>query len=201
MEINSNLLLDDLITRIKNTIPVIASLKEKNISFLNYRTEPNSWSVLECIEHLNRYGDFYLPEIEKRMAFPTVKAATTYYKPGLLGNYFVKMMLPQNNKIKKIKSPKDKNPINTAIEASVIDIFLQQQHTLLQLLEKAKHINLDTTKTAISISNFIKLKLGDTLRFFVYHIERHLQQIKNIEPKRLDQNNKKYFKNSIIFDS
>jgi hypothetical protein len=183
MKINTNLLLADLIIRVKITIPFITSLKEKNTAHLNYREEPNSWSILECIEHLNRYGDFYLPEIEKRMAAPTVKPAAPLYKPGLLGNYFVKMMLPQNGKIKKIKSPKDKNPMHTVIDTYVVNIFIQQQNTLLQLLEKAKYINLGTTKTAISISNFIKLKLGDTLRFFVYHIERHIQQMKIIEPK------------------
>ena len=24
-----------------------------------------SWNILECVEHLNRYGAFYLPAIEK----------------------------------------------------------------------------------------------------------------------------------------
>jgi len=30
---------------------------------------------LECIEHLNRYGDFYIPEITKRIK--TGKSTTT----------------------------------------------------------------------------------------------------------------------------
>ncbi len=185
MKINTNLLLNDLIVKTEKTIPLITVLKEKNDAALNYRIDSNSWSILECVEHLNRYGDFYLPEIEKRMTTPNVKSTSPHFKPGLLGNYFVKMMLPQNGKLKKIKSPKDKNPIHTIINRSVLDTFLQQQFSLLQLLEKARSINLNTTKTSISISNFIKLKLGDTLRFYVYHIERHLDQIKNIESKIL----------------
>jgi hypothetical protein len=34
-------------------------------------------------------------------------------------------------------------------------------------------------KTSISISSFIKLRLGDTLRLVVYHNWRHLIQAKN----------------------
>ena len=31
---------------------------------LNQKSSSTSWSVLECLEHVNLYGDFYLPTIE-----------------------------------------------------------------------------------------------------------------------------------------
>ena len=34
----------------------------------------------------------------------------------------------------------------------------------------------DKTKTAISISKLIKLRLGDTFRVLIYHNERHIKQ-------------------------
>ncbi|MEO9077333.1 MAG: DinB family protein, partial [Gelidibacter sp.] len=43
--------------------------------------------------------------------------------------------------------------------------------------------------TAISISNLIKLKVGDTFRVVVYHNERHLVQANRISTKYPDQNN------------
>lgn len=30
---------------------------------LNFRISAESWSIMECLEHFNRYGDFYIPEI------------------------------------------------------------------------------------------------------------------------------------------
>ena len=41
-------------------------------------------------------------------------------------------------------------------------------------------IDLNKTKTAISISKLIKLKIGDTFRVVVYHNERHLIQAEKI---------------------
>ena len=61
-----------------------------------------------------------------------------------------------------------------------IDRFINQQKEYLELIEKSKKINLTKTKTAISISKLIKLRLGDTFRFITAHNERHLLQAENI---------------------
>jgi hypothetical protein len=46
---------------------------------------------------------------------------------------------------------------------------------------KAQKVDLTKVKTAISLSKFIKLRLGDTLRFLVYHNERHILQAQGID--------------------
>ncbi len=69
----------------------------------------------------------------------------------------------------------------------VMDDFLEQQQRLLGLLERAKQKDIGAIRTSISISPFIKLKVGDTFRFFVAHEQRHFLQIANTLPdiKRL----------------
>ena len=47
---------------------------------------------------------------------------------------------------------------------------------LKSLLNQAREVDLTKTKVPISLTRFIKLRLGDTFRFFVYHIERHILQ-------------------------
>lgn len=143
---------------------------------LGKKSSPESWNALECIEHLNRYGLFYLPEIDKQ-----IKAAnfqpTKVYKAGWLGNYFAKSMWP-NEKLNKMKTFKSMNPVSSKVERKVLDIFISQLQTLLDLLHRAKNTNLRKVKTAISISPFIKLQLGDTFRVIIYHNERHIRQAK-----------------------
>lgn len=41
-------------------------------------------------------------------------------------------------------------------------------------------MDLTKTKASISLTRLIKLRLGDTLRFFTYHIERHVLQAERI---------------------
>ena len=43
----------------------VSAFRSLPVTELNFKENPERWSILECIEHLNMYGDFYLPEIEK----------------------------------------------------------------------------------------------------------------------------------------
>ena len=83
-------------------------------------------------------------------------------------------------KTKKMKTPKDKNPLGENLTKESILIFIEQQKLLLQILENSEKIDLGKIKIPISIAPFVKIKLGDTLRFIVYHNERHIVQAQNI---------------------
>ncbi|MGA6926679.1 MAG: hypothetical protein WBY88_13405, partial [Desulfosarcina sp.] len=68
------------------------------------------------------------------------------------------------------------NPSGKKLGREVIDRFIIHQQKLLELLKKAKNVSLTRTKTGISISRFIRLRLGDTFRVVIYHNQRHLLQ-------------------------
>ncbi len=174
MVIPTEKLLAELTAQVRDHIARAKAMKELPLEHLNRQLEPGKWSALECLEHLSLYGDFYLPEIEKRIAASRHNPAPVF-KSGLLGNYFAVSMLPKP-KLNKMNTFKDKNPAGSALDKSAIDRFLGQQEKLLQLLDKAKAVSLGKTRTSISISNLIKLKLGDTFRFVIYHNVRHMAQ-------------------------
>lgn len=174
MKIRSEELIQDLIERTRQNINKVAFLKTKTDNALNYKAAPQSWSVLECLEHLNLYGRFYLPEIAKQL-IETSYPNETDFKSGLLGNYFANSLLPKE-KLNKMNTFKSMNPLNSKLDRSVIDNFLDQQIQMLELLDKARSVSLNKTKTGISISRWIKLKLGDTFRVVIYHNQRHIDQ-------------------------
>lgn len=88
-------------------------------------------------------------------------------------------MLPKE-KLHNIKTFKDKKPVNSQLTRAVLGRFVEQQKTLLDLLEQAREQDLSKVKTGISISKFIKLRLGDTFRILVYHNQRHIVQAKRV---------------------
>jgi len=146
---------------------------------LTSRTSDKSWNVLECLEHLNLYGDYYLPECKKAIqkASRIKERPGSTYAPGWLGNYFANMMkVKEQGKLVKYSTFKDKNPLNTNLTSNVLQKFLKQQKDLLEILKAAEQVNMEKAAVPITISRFIRLKLGDTLRFVVYHNERHLEQ-------------------------
>lgn len=174
MEIKTDLLLKDLSERTRTNLDSSREFFKRTNAELNQRPASRSWSALECFEHLNRYGDFYLPEIERAIN-SSGRPPDENFKSGLLGDYFAKMMLPRE-KLNKIKTFKDKDPFGCNLDKTTIEKFISQQEHLLDLLCEASKVSLTRTKTAISISKLLKLRLGDTFRVVVYHNERHLVQ-------------------------
>ena len=156
----------------------VESLKKLSTENLNSKISKQSWSILECIEHLNRYGDFYIPEIKEKISKSKYKE-TEVFKSGMLGNYFAMSMLPKE-KLNKIKTFTSMNPINSVFEREVLDKFIEQQIQIINLLNLAKTVDLNRVKTSISISKWIKLKLGDTLRVLIYHNWRHMVQVEKV---------------------
>ena len=178
MKFNSKELIENLIIETNSNLERVKKISHSSIDILNHKENKEKWSVLECIEHLNLYGDFYLPELKKSIS-NTAHSSIIQFKSGFIGNYFVNSMLPKA-KLNKMKTPRDKNPSGSNLDLTVIDRFYAQQTDFLEVLELAKHINLTKTKTAISISTVLKLRLGDTLRFLTAHNDRHILQAENL---------------------
>lgn len=176
MRISRNQLLQELSAKLDVAATNVNAFKTLPTEKLNFKNNAESWSILECIEHLNLYGDFYLPEIEQRILNAKPQPQATEFKSGFIGNYFANLLLPKNGSIKKMKTFKDKNPIHSSLTTTTLDRFLKQNEKLQALLKQAEGIDITATKTAISISTLIKLRLGDTFRFVIYHIERHIAQ-------------------------
>ncbi len=177
METNNELLIMDLIEITRVNLNQLEKLNLLNTDKLNFKENSEKWSILECIAHLNIYGDFYLPEIEN-----SIKQSESYkepFKPGVLGNYFVKLIQPKEE-LNIMKTLKKFDPIGSELDSNILLDFKEQQIKMLDLLKKALNVNLTKSKTSVSISKMIKLRLGDTLRFVVYHNQRHLNQANNI---------------------
>jgi len=89
-------------------------------------------------------------------------------------------MLVKQGKMKKMKTAKSKNAIYSKLPDDVLERFLFQQNKLIELIKKSENRSLTKLKVSTDIAPFIKMRLGDILRFIVYHNERHLIQAKKV---------------------
>jgi hypothetical protein len=143
------------------------------------KPSPEGWSANECLQHLNSYGLYYLPAIERALEqLPDSSSPAKPFSPGWLGDYFTRLMLPSESGelSKKMKSPKDHSPKEIVESHRVISEFIDQQEKLLQLLTLAKKKDLNKRKVGISIAPLLKLKVGDVFMFLIAHIVRHTLQ-------------------------
>ena len=181
MQTTKHQLIDELLDKTHQAAQAIIQLKELPSDALNYKSHAKEWSILECIEHLNLYGEFYLPEIERNIIKAKNESGDLPYKGGFWGNFFVNSIRVENTK--KMKSPKMMQPEKSDLSSTTLDQFLKQLERLQALLNQARTVNLKSVKTKISLTKFLKLRLGDTLRFLVHHNERHVQQALNMQQK------------------
>ncbi len=167
--------LSELESRIEGMIAQAEEFNKLPDDILSQKPENGGWSAIECIEHLNRYSDFYITELNRAIDQSRFPSEPTY-KPGWLGNKSAMDMLPEDGVVKKpMKTFKSKNPEGDDFDKVVIRKFINQQLEFLQILRKAEGVSLGRTKTKTTLP-LIKFKLGDTLRFVIYHEVRHMVQ-------------------------
>jgi hypothetical protein len=140
----------------------------------------NRWSAVQCLEHLNSYGRYYLPAIENAIRNARQKnyQADEQFTPGWVGNYFTNLMRPgiDGKKMTKMSAPKTHVPPVDLNSDCVVAEFIDQQERMITLLEAARKFSLQRAKVPVSIAKFVKLSLGDTFRFLIMHSYRHILQ-------------------------
>ena len=179
--IKSAILLQQLMESSISLLEDISRLEEYNgTGQLEMNDGAGRWNILQVLEHLNSYYAYYLPIIEMKTSDSNATSRIDF-TPGWLGAYFTNMMQPMDGTIKnKMKAFSNHIPPPRLQASKVIEEFLQHQRKQIYLLELAKKRDINSIRIPISLTPFIKLKLGDTFNFIIAHNNRHLIQIYNL---------------------
>lgn len=179
--LSSKPLLSGLQQQVRQTLLKTSELMELSDDLLHFHPKADAWSVAQVLAHLSSYNRYYLPQIVRCMN-QNSDTPDDSFKTGFFGNYFTKMMEPPTDpdSFKKYKAPKDHTPPADLSSEQVLSEFKEGQERLSGLLQMAGHKNLEKIKVPVSISRFIRLRLGDTFRFLIAHQMRHFAQIDRI---------------------
>ena len=147
---------------------------------LNWKPNPDTWSVGQNIHHLITLNETYFQTFENLMINKHQKnwVKKIPFYPSLIG----KMLLSSTNPDRrtKIKTRPVFEPSTSDIPLSIFDQFEKHQKKLLKYFGALDH--LDHSKTIISspAGNFFVYSLKDTWTLIVIHEERHINQAKEI---------------------
>ncbi len=169
----------DLLNRLEEELDrqinlVVEKFQNLSDQKLNKPGENGGWSIAQNLQHLNLYFDYYNPAITVALDNAKTDEKATVFKSGWLGSYFTNMMDYRTNK--KVKAFKEYIPDQNLDATVVVQRFIQNEEELLQLLRKAKSYNLTKIRVAISLTQWITMRLGDVFQFVILHNERHLVQ-------------------------
>jgi hypothetical protein len=174
--INKSTLLSQLEHRLESQLKTATSVYQNLTDAALLKPAKNGgWSIAQCFDHLNSYGDFYIPAISKGLNKATFSSQDTVFKSTWLGNYFAKLMEP-SKQMKKMKAFKNHVPKNNLNAHEVISKFITQSEALLNLIKAANDKDINAIKIPISLTTLFRLKLGDVFQFVLAHNDRHIAQ-------------------------
>lgn len=171
----SNDLLVKLRRDVLSIIDVAKDFERLAESDLNWKEHQAKWSILECLEHLNRYSLYYNAEFKKVIA-RTITSNNDQHqtKSTWMGRKFIAMMHPDNTT--KHKTFARMNPTEGSLKKEVIVRFLRNQQELLDILELASKVDMNKASIPVEFIKMLRMNLGDALQFVIVHEQRHLKQ-------------------------
>ena len=147
---------------------------------LNWKPNPDQWSVAQCFEHLIVINSSYFPRMEK--------IANGEYKPSLqerlplLPRFFGSMILKvvQTQAKRKFKADPRFQPANSAIGGDIIAKFKAHQEDVIDYMKKTKRLNLKKVIITSPVASFATYSLLDAYKILVAHERRHMAQASRV---------------------
>jgi hypothetical protein len=147
----------------------------------NWRRLTGTWSMAECLDHLNLTGRLYLRAldraIEKGREMNLLGAAPFRY--GLLERLIVRFM--DAPPMFRIKAPKAFVPASEARLAESLAAFVALQDEFKERLARAEGLDLRRVKARSPVSKHIRFSLGNAFAAIAAHQRRHLWQARQLQ--------------------
>ncbi|KAB2809849.1 DinB family protein [Phaeocystidibacter luteus] len=156
---------------------------------LNMKPSEKSWSILQCIEHLNLTNAYYVKAVNRAIAKNTYPdASTESYKMGTWGKFMTEAMRPKGGNIRwkmktfqKLRPLNEVNPKARLVEHVVFEKFNEDMSALLAALEDAPKAPWKKVKIKTLLGGMLKLRLGDAIAFVIAHSQRHVEQAMKVK--------------------
>ena len=175
----------DLQTRITAILDTVArEFAHLSDEQLRWKSAPDRWSIVECLQHLNLAERFYIRNIQHKVDKLGLVQTNPTDQP-LESDWVGKAMLFVVDPQVKIKVPAPgmirPRPAADLDPADVKNQFVELQTLLHSLLDKAVYIDWNQEKVMSLFGNWIKIRLGDAFRMLVAHSERHMKQAMRVK--------------------
>ena len=140
-----------------------------------WRPAPGSWSVAECIDHLNVTARLFLPQLDEGIAEATRRGlyGEGPFAHDLIGRIFVRTMEPPARL--RVKAPTSFQPVHRS-RSEIMAAFRAYQVQFVDRLRQASGLDLRRAKVHSPASTWIKMSLNSGFALMTAHERRHLWQ-------------------------
>ena len=145
---------------------------------LNWKPNPETWSIGECIDHLITTNRTYFAQLEAISRGD--KYVSFWEKLPLFHKFWGKTLIEATTEqvVRKGKSPGAFRPTRSTVAASILSEFTQQQKELIAKVERTDLVDHHTMMITSPAASFVSYSLHDALVIIFQHEKRHFHQAK-----------------------
>ena len=161
-----------------------ALLHDLNEEQLNWRPDERSWSIAQCLDHLNNVSDRVyltpmLDAIERARRAGAVRRGPI--RPGFLGRWFVSILEPPPKR--RLPAPGKIVPALRKGRAELVEEWRLVQAELGAVLRAGAGIDLNATRFVNPLVPLIRFSVGTGFLIIDAHERRHLWQAEQVRRK------------------
>lgn len=151
---------------------------DANADTLSVRPDPETWSAVQCLDHLNTAGWLLLRSMED--AIQQGQAEGPYGDPpfeyGFFSRWFVHSMKPSSGWTFSAPSVFEPDAPNTLYPGEVIDEFAALQDQFSACVVEAEGLDLRGIRVPSPAVPLLRISLGAWFEATLAHEQRHLTQ-------------------------
>ena len=143
-----------------------------------WRPDQDSWSIAECLDHLNATARVYLPVLDEGISEAIRRGVYgdgpfKYNWLGRLSVRFIDMGL-------RLKAPDDVQPAAGRTRREIVSAFRAYQVQYIDRLRQANGVDLARARVHMPVTGWFRIPLGSGFALMLTHSRRHLAQARRV---------------------
>jgi uncharacterized damage-inducible protein DinB len=147
---------------------------------LNWKPNPEEWSLGQCLDHIMVANGSYFPTLEGLLSGRRSPSFVERLPvlPGLFGPMLINSLHPSANA--KVPTIKAFAPTSSDVRSDIVAAFTRQQAELAELMRACARLDAARVIITSPAAGFITYSLLDAFRIIVVHEQHHLAQTTRI---------------------
>jgi hypothetical protein len=147
---------------------------------INWRPEPDAWSIGQCLQHLYIADELYLPPISASLE-RRPQARVEEITPGWFGRWFIRTYIQPSSRgraraPRKIAPPAD-------VDSAVLESFLRSNQAVRNVILHAAPYDVNRIRFANPFVPLLRFTVGTGFEIISQHQARHLLQAERVKQR------------------
>jgi DinB superfamily len=143
-----------------------------------WRPGVDSWSIAECLDHLNATARVYLPALDEGIADAIRRGV--YGEGPFKYNWFGRLSVRFIDAPLRLKAPEDVLPGTGRTRREILNAFRAYQVQYIDRLRQANGVDLARARVRMPVSSWLRIPLGSGFELMIVHSRRHLAQARRV---------------------